>query len=122
MRKLIRRWLGLDQVTQRLTELGASVEHLAINKASLSELEAVRRVLGKYVDMAVDVGLKHDQTIVIVMSQLAGGRVQVIPCRLKSVGELQSFVRSVKEQFGHDPKRQPYIVDSPYGGPFKDML
>lgn len=58
MRRFIRKWLGLEEVTNRLSELGKGVEHLAIHKASLNELNAVRQVLDKHVDMAVDVGYR----------------------------------------------------------------
>lgn len=101
LKKKLQAWLGISEAIQKLNWQG----NLIVD---------VRKELHDQMNMiGLDVGLKHDQTVIIFVSRLGreGGTVQIKPAYFKSVSELMDFIRFVDRSF--DPKR--VAIDAPYG-------
>jgi hypothetical protein len=93
--------------------LGITATNYRLDWADDYQKETRRMLNDQMTMIGLDVGLKHDQTIIIFVSRLGreGGTVQIKPAYFKSVGELMDFIKFVDRSFGPDR----IAIDVPYG-------
>lgn len=101
LKKKILYWLGIDVDRTRIDDLGRQIGQLR------HEFSEQMNMVG------VDVGLKHDQTVIIFVSRLGrdGGTVRIVPAYFASVSQLMDFIQYTDRSF--DPKK--VAIDAPYG-------
>lgn len=102
LRDRLRKWLGLNDLEQRVTNM---------HHANCDSINLLAGQLAKQVSMGIDPGFRDD-SMIIIMSRLNGGKVKVIDAHVDNLKDLRHLIEALEKEYGARD-RDRYYVDRP---------
>lgn len=121
MKRIIRKWLGINDLEQSISDLQYELVRERNGILKLRTMEAQNRALidrlsqqlSEQATMGVDIATSgRDESVIVVLSRLGGGRVLTIPVHVNRLDALRSLIQDLQDRYGC---RKPLdYVDGPH--------